>query len=71
MFVLSAFYEQCSPENGTVHLRAICNWQFLQKEYGEYGERMLIGLEYGPVARTCEHTNKPASSTKLDDVLTR
>jgi len=26
---------------------------------------MLIGLGYGPAARTCEHTNEPASVTKL------
>jgi len=71
VFVLSAFYEQCSPENGTVHLRAIYGWQFLKEEYGEYGERTLIGLEYGPVARTCKHTNEPASSMKLGEVLTR
>jgi hypothetical protein len=33
-------------------------------------ERMLIGLGYGPVARTCEHTNDPSNSTKMGEVLT-
>jgi hypothetical protein len=32
---------------------------------------MLIGLGYGPVARTREHTDEPAIATKLGEVLTR